>query len=264
MNSLPLTVMPCVVLLVCVIFFAIKRIRELETENSRLMNENHDCRTKVETLVAPRTQQLKNAMASLERSYDSTLKSLADALDRKDAVGRHSTRVAAFTIAIAKRMGLPKDEIRVIARGAYLHDLGKIKIRDDILNKPDRLTSDEYEQMKEHCYYGYKMLSKIPFLFEAAEIVYSHHEHYDGSGYPRALTHQQIPLGARIVAIANTFDSITSDLSYRGKRSLKEARAEILKCAGTQFDPYIVDVFLEMPEALWSDLRKQVDDRTDD
>lgn len=234
-------------------------------EHRRLKRENDAYRTNLEALVAARTQQLKNAMASLERSYDITLKVLGDALDSKEALvsDGHSSRVTAFTIAIAKRMGLPKEQVLTIARGAYMHDFGKIKIPEEILKKPDKLTKDEYEQMKEHCYYGYKMLSKVPFLTEASEIVYAHQEYYDGTGYPRGLKGDEIPLGARIFAIADTLDAITNDRPYRRKRTLKEAKAEILRCSGTQFDPHIVDVFLQIPDAFWDDLRKQVDERRD-
>ena len=265
MNVVLVIAVPFVVLAVCVISFAAKRIQALKIENSRLKHESDANRTNLEALVADRTQQLKISIANLERSFDITLAALGDALDYKDVVTKgHSSRVTAYAIAIARSMGLPKEQILTISRGAYLHDLGKIKIPDDILKNSNKLTKEEYEQMKEHCYYGYKMLSKIPFLSEAAEIAYCHHEHYDGSGYPRSLLREQIPLGARIVAIANTLDSITSDLPYRRQQPMGEATAEIKRCAGTQFDPHIVDVFLQIPDVIWSDLRRQCDDQKDD
>ena len=119
-----------------------------------------------------------------------------------------------------------------------------------------------------HCqadgpYFAFKLLSTSALLTEVAEIAYSHHESYDGTGYPRGLRGDEIPLGARIVAIANTLDSITSDLPYRRRRTLKEAKDEILRCSGTQFDPQIVEVFLQMPDALWDDLKKQCEDHTE-
>ena len=231
-------------------------------ENRRLKRENDAYRTNLESLVAARTQQLKTAMATLERSYDITLTALGDALDYKDSETEgHSQRVTAFTIAIANRMGLQKEQIKIIGRGAFLHDIGKIKIPDGILKKPGKLTREEYEHMKEHCYLGYKMLSKIPFLAEAAEIVYAHQEHYDGNGYPRGLKSEEIPLGARIFTVADTFDAIIRDRPYRRKRSKADARAEILRCAGTQFDPHIVEVFLAIPDAVWDDLENQVDEQ---
>src|SRR6476620_5251234 len=157
-------------------------------ENRRLKLENRTYQTNLETLVTARTEQLRKAMASLERSYDITLEALGDALDKKDAETEgHSKRVTAFTIAIARNMGLSKDQIAVIARGAFLHDIGKMAIPDAILRKPGKLTPDEILIMQEHCFHGYEILKKIPFLGEAAEIVYAHQEKYDGTGYPRGL-----------------------------------------------------------------------------
>src|ERR1700741_1047696 len=157
-------------------------------ENRRLKVENRTYQTNLESLVKARTDQLQAAMASLERSYDITLETLGDALDLKDRETEgHSKRVTAFTIAIAKAMGLSKEEIAVIARGAFLHDIGKMAIPDAILRKPSKLEPEEVQIMQEHAYRGYVMLKKIPFLAEASEIVYSHQEHFDGSGYPRKL-----------------------------------------------------------------------------
>ncbi len=123
--------------------------------------------------------------------------------------------MTAFTIALARGAGVPPQQIPVVARGAFLHDIGKMAIPDAILLKPSKLQADEQKVMREHCARGYQMLRKIPFLQEAAEIVYSHQEHYDGSGYPRGLKGEQIPLGARIFAVADTLDAITSDRPYR-------------------------------------------------
>jgi putative nucleotidyltransferase with HDIG domain len=156
-------------------------------------------------------------------------------------------------------MGLSNEEIELIACAAYLHDIGKIRIPPQILSKPRRLKPDEVAVTQEHCACGYRMLQEIPIPAEAAEIVYSHHEHYDGNGYPRALVGQQIPLGARIIAVADTFDSISSDhRPYRVRRPVNDARAEILRCAGTQFDPQVVEAFLAIPDAVWSDLIRQI------
>src|SRR5690348_12619687 len=160
--------------------------RALETRRLRL--ENLAYQTKLESLVSARTEMLRKALADLERSYDITLEALGDALDLKDAETEgHSKRVTAFTIAIARAMELPQDRVRVIARGAFLHDVGKMAIPDAILRKPGRLSPDEQAIMREHAQLGYQMLRKIPFLHEAADIVYSHQERYDGSGYPRGL-----------------------------------------------------------------------------
>ena len=209
--------------------------------------------------MSARTQQWKTALANLEKSYDITLEALGDALDLKDAETEgHSRRVTAFTIAIARKMGLPKEDISVIARGAFLHDIGKMAIRDDILLKPGKLTPDEMAVMKEHAYSGYKVLNKIPFLTEAAEIVYAHQEFFDGTGYPRGLKGEEIPLGARIFSIADTLDAMTSDAPLPTGANLCGGTQGDSRCSGTQFDPDIVKVFLEMPDNIWEDLRKDI------
>jgi putative nucleotidyltransferase with HDIG domain len=229
-------------------------------ENRRLKLENRAYQMNLESLVAARTEQLRRAMADLERSYDITLEALGDALDLKDAETEgHSKRVTAFTIAIARALGLPGDRIRIIARGAFLHDVGKMAIPDAILRKPGALAPEEVAIMQEHCYRGYQMLRKIPFLAEAAEIVYSHQERWDGTGYPRGLKGQDIPLGARIFAIADTLDAITSDRPYRPSQSFTAAREEIVRWSGRQFDPELVRTFLGMRESIWEELRREID-----
>jgi putative nucleotidyltransferase with HDIG domain len=205
------------------------------------------------------TERLREAMIDLERSYDITLEALGDALDLKDAESEgHSKRVTAYTIAIARAMGINGKDIRVIARGAFLHDIGKMAIPDAILHKPAPLTNAETEIMREHCFRGYQMLRKIPFLSEAAEIVYAHQECFDGTGYPRRLRGKDIPLGARIFCVADTLDAITSDRPFRAAGTIQAAREEIERFSGSQFDPEVVRVFLEMPDTIWEDLRKEI------
>ena len=235
--------------------------RALETR--RLRMENRSYQSSLESQVAAKTQQLRQAVTDLERSYDITLEALGDALDLKDSETEgHSKRVTAFTIAIARAMGLSGDRIRVIARGAFLHDIGKMAIPDAILRKPGALTAEETEIMREHCYRGYQMLRKIPFLAEASEIVYSHQERFDGTGYPRRLRGEEIPLGARIFSVADTLDAITSDRPYRAAKPISAAREEIIRCSGAQFDPKVVEVFLNMPDSIWEDLRREIDYQT--
>jgi putative nucleotidyltransferase with HDIG domain len=198
-------------------------------------------------------------MQDLERSYDITLEAMGDALDLRDAETEgHSRRVTAYTTALAREMGLNAEELRIIARGAFLHDVGKIATPDRILLKPGKLDAEEMEVMREHCERGYAIVNKIPFLREASEIVYAHQESFDGSGYPRGLSGEEIPLGARIFAIADTLDAITSDRPYRKGRSFTEAREEIRRCSGNQFDPSIVEVFLRIPPLRWSELRAEI------
>jgi len=228
-------------------------------EHRRLKLENRAYQSNLESLVAARTEQLRQAMTDLERSYDITLEALGDALDLKDAETEgHSKRVTAFTIAIARAMGLSGERIRVIARGAFLHDIGKMAIPDAILRKPGVLTPEETTIMREHCFRGYQMLRKIPFLAEASEIVYAHQERFDGTGYPRGLRGEDIPLGARIFSVADTLDAMTSDRPYRAAQTVTAAREEIIRFSGRQFDPEVVRIFLQMPDTIWEDLRKEI------
>ena len=223
------------------------------------LEESHNYQQSLEQMVRARTEMLRHAMEDLEHSYDVTLEALGDALDLKDSETEgHSKRVTAYTIALARAMGIAPNEIKVIARGAFLHDVGKMAIPDKILRKPGVLTEDEQGVMREHCSRGYQMLRKIPFLSEAAEIVYCHQEHFDGSGYPNRIRGREIPIGARIFAVADTLDAITSDRPYRRSRTFDAAREEILRYSGTQFDPTVVEVFLKIPNELWQELRSEI------
>jgi len=223
------------------------------------LEETQNYHQNLEEMVRARTEMLRHAMEDLEHSYDVTLEALGDALDLKDSETEgHSKRVTAYAIALARAMGIPPDEIKIIARGAFLHDIGKMAIPDEILRKPGKLTPEEQSVMREHCSRGYHMLRKIPFLSGAAEIVYCHQEHYDGNGYPNGLRGREIPVGARIFAVADTLDAITSDRPYRKARGFDTAREEILRCSGTQFDPAVVETFLKIPNELWQELRSEI------
>jgi len=235
-------------------------------ENRRLRLENRAFQLHLESRVEEQTERLRRALADreqanadLKRSHDMMLEALGDALDLKDAETEgHSKRVTAFTIAIARAMRLPDEEVESIAHGAFLHDIGKMAIPDSVLRKPGPLTPDEVLIMREHCLRGYQMVCKIPFLADAAEIVYAHQERWDGTGYPRGLKGEEIPLGARIFSIADTLDAITSDRPYRGAQSYQAAREEIKRWSGRQFDPAIVQVFLNMPDSIWDRIRREV------
>lgn len=232
---------------------------ERALEHRQLLEESQNYQQSLEQMVRARTDLLRHAMEDLEHSYDVTLEALGDALDLKDSETEgHSKRVTAYTIALARAMEVPPAEVKVIARGAFLHDIGKMAIPDDILRKPGTLTPEEQDVMREHCARGYHMLRKIPFLAGAAEIVFCHQEHYDGSGYPSSLRGREIPIGARIFAVADALDAITSDRPYRRARSFDTAREEILRCSGTQFDPAVVEVFLKIPNELWQELRSEI------
>jgi HD-GYP domain-containing protein (c-di-GMP phosphodiesterase class II) len=161
-----------------------------------------------------------------------------------------------FTLAIANSMGIEASHLPQLARAAFLHDIGKMAIPDRILRKPGPLSEDERTIMRTHCDIGYNMLVRIPFLREAAEIVLAHQEYFDGSGYPRGLRGDAIPLGARIFAVADALDAMISDRPYRSALSIQYAREEIHRCSGTQFDPQIVEVFLGIEESTWLNLRE--------
>jgi len=228
-------------------------------DHRRALQDSQNYQQNLEQVVRARTEMLRQAMEDLEHSYDVTLEALGDALDLKDSETEgHSKRVTAYTIALARAMGISPTEIKVIARGAFLHDIGKMAIPDEILRKPGKLTKEEEEVMRDHCSRGYHILRKIPFLSEAAAIVYTHQEHFDGGGYPSGLRGAEIPIGARIFAVADTLDAITSDRPYRRSQSFDVAREEILRCSASQFDPAVVEVFLRIPNELWLELRNEI------
>ena len=232
---------------------------ERALSHRRALEETQNYHQSLEQMVRARTEMLRHAMEDLEHSYDVTLEALGDALDLKDSETEgHSKRVTAYAIALARAMGIPPEEIKIIARGAFLHDIGKMAIPDEILCKPGKLTPEEQDLMREHCTRGYHMLRKIPFLAGAAEIVLCHQEYFDGNGYPNGLRGREIPVGARIFAVADTLDAITSDRPYRKARGFDAAREEILRCSGTQFDPAVVEVFLKIPNELWQELRSEI------
>ena len=213
----------------------------------------------LEQLVQDRTAQLSGALQRLEQSYDDTLEALGGALDLKGAETEgHRQRVTAFCIPIAKAIPVPNGYLPILARAAFLHDIGKMAIPDSILRKPGPLNNDEKQILRTHCEIGYNMLTKIPFLRDAAEIVLAHQEFYDGTGYPRGLKGEEIPLGARIFAVADALDVMISDQPYRRAMPLSQAREEIRRCSGAQFDPKVVEVFLSLPESLWVELCKNL------
>jgi len=228
-------------------------------QHRRLVTENRNYQRRLEQEVEERTAKLREALALLEQSYDDTLEALGSALDLKDAETEgHCQRVTAFCISIAKAMHVPDQYLAVLARAAFLHDIGKMAIPDGILRKRGPLSEEEKRTMRTHCQIGYDMLTRIPFLRGAAEIVLAHQEFYDGSGYPRGLSGEDIPLGARIFAVADTLDAMISDRPYRKALPLSHARAEIQRCSGTQFDPRVVAVFLSIPEGDWLALRENL------
>lgn len=205
------------------------------------------------------TGVLTDVLAKLDEAYDNVLEAFGSCLGLRNAETEgHSQRVMALAITIGKRVPVPNDCLPVLARASFLHDIGKIAIPDAILYKPGALTDDEKKVMRSHSEIGYNTVQRIPFLRDAADIVLAHHEFFDGTGYPRGLHGDQIPLGACILSVANAFDAMLSDWPYRNALPMSRAREEIRRCAGTQFDPRIVEIFLAIPENEWADLRKKL------
>ena len=206
--------------------------------------------------VREKTAELTDALRRTADAYTSTLSALVAALDaREHETSDHSQRVVRYTLAIAERMGIGGDHLDQMGRGALLHDIGKIGVPDSILLKAGPLTPAEWIEMRKHPEIGHQILQSIGFLNQAAEIVLSHQERWDGGGYPRRLKGPEIPLGARIFAIADTLDAMTSDRPYRRGVSYDEARAEIARCSGTQFDPACVQAFLALTVEVLTELR---------
>jgi putative nucleotidyltransferase with HDIG domain len=239
--------------------FAITRAVDRALEHRRLRVQNRSYRQQLEVKVRERTLELNEALHDIEESYKITLEALVTALDaREHETQAHSMRVRAYTMRLAHELGLSGDELIEVGRGALLHDVGKIGVPDSILLKPGRLTEEEWVLMREHPKIGHEILKSIRFLVPAAEIVLSHQEQWNGKGYPYGLAGADIPLGARIFAVVDTMDAMTSDRPYRKALSFQEALAEILRCSGTQFAPPVVDAFLSISRETWETIHDSV------
>ena len=187
----------------------------------------------------------RDTCARQEDPYTILAETLVSALDlREHETGMHSKRVACHTLVLARRFMSKPDALQQIYWGALLHDIGKIGIADTILLKPESLTESEWEEMHTHPEKGYQLISQIPNMNETAQIILCHEEHFDGSGYPRNLKGDKIPLGARLFMVIDTLDAITSDRPYRKGDSFDTAKDEIMRMAGSQFDPQAVEAFL--------------------
>jgi putative nucleotidyltransferase with HDIG domain len=198
--------------------------------------------------IVAQAAALREALGENERTYDATLAALSSALDVRDTETEgHARRVVRYMELIAEELRIPVDQHATLRRGALLHDIGKIGVPDHILRKPGPLTENEWYTMKTHPDLGAKIIAHIPFLEDVAVIIRAHHERWDGNGYPDGLAGEQIPLGARVFAVADSFDAMTSDRPYRRGRQLDEALAEVGRCAGAQFDPAVVAAFVAVP-----------------
>jgi len=202
---------------------------------------------KLERKVRDRTGELRTALRNIQGTYQTTLLALVRALDaREHETSDHSQRVVKYTEHIAERLGLRGPELEEIGRGALLHDIGKIGVPDAVLLKPAKLTPEEWKEMRRHPDIGYDMIRSIEFLNTPAAIVLSHQERFDGRGYPRGLRGEEIHIGARVFAVADTLDAMTSDRPYRKGTTFENAVDEIQRCAGSQFDPEVVRAFMDL------------------
>ena len=214
-------------------------------------------RKSLEDRVREKTAELSRTLHDLQSTYSQTLWTLVAALDaREHETSDHSQRVVRYTLAVARRLGIAERDLPDIGRGALLHDIGKIGVPDAILLKPAKLTQEEWTEMRKHPQIGFNILKSVDFLGVPAQIVLAHQERYDGRGYPHGLSGDAIPIGARIFAIADAFDAMTSDRPYRKAGSREAARAEIAKFAGTQFDERCAEAFLSMKEAELDELAR--------
>ena len=215
---------------------------EVQRQNGQLREIN----LRLEEMVRARTQAL--------------LEGLIAALDYRDAETQwHSRRVSLYARRLAQQLGIPEPDLTVVEHGALLHDIGKIGVRDRVLLKPGPLTTDEWTEMKRHPELGWALLQRVDYLRPASSIVMQHQEKWDGSGYPTGLKGDAIVIGARIFHVVDTLDAMTSDRPYRKARPFSDAREEIRRCAGTQFDPSVVDAFLAVPPEDWERIRLDVE-----
>ncbi len=249
---------------------------ELADELQRLRSENARLRAEVQERVAEaesKSQQLQRYAADLretfkqeraraqelQQSYMLTVRALSNAVEARDAyTAKHAERVAAYGLAVARAMGLPLAEDPVTEFGFLLHDVGKVAITDAILHKPGPLTAQERQVMEQHPVIGAAIVHEIDFLGSAAAVVRSHHERWDGAGYPDRLAGEAIPLAARVFAVADVLDALTTDRPYRPGSPLTEARAMIVAESGSQFDPTVIAAFAEIPNTTFEQIAAEI------
>jgi putative nucleotidyltransferase with HDIG domain len=226
---------------------------EKALDHRRLIVENERYRLRLEEMVRRKSADLMKALEELKHTHEFTLQAMVRMLDeREHATGQHSNRVRALSFVLGKAMSLPRVELDVLAHGALLHDIGKVAIPDRILLKEGSLTEEEREIIKTHPEVGYNILCSSSYMKDIAELVYSHQERYDGSGYPRGLKGDAICLGARIFSVIDAYDAMRSDRPYRKAMTPEASRDEIVRCSGSHFDPAVVDAFLRHQNALES------------
>ncbi len=233
---------------------AVKRALQLRRTriDSKRISQN------LEALVRKKAFALSSALHDLKDQHKSTLEVLIKALDaRGHETQCHSQRVQAYTLRLAQEFDFDTLQLMDLARGALLHDIGKIGVPDGILLKPGKLTPDEWGEIRKHPTIGYEILKGVKFLDRVAWMVLCHHEKYDGTGYPQNIKGDEIPLEARIFAVLDAYDAITSTRPYREAMSPEVARTAIVGNAGTQFDPKVVEEFLKVPQSEWDEIAQK-------
>jgi putative two-component system response regulator len=214
-------------------------------DKKRLEKEIEDYHSQLERLVEERTAKLQQAYRVLKKAHLDSVKVLAEAIDAKDPYTRgHSDRVKRMSLKIALHLGFSEERLESLEYGALLHDIGKIGIKDEVLQKPGVLSPSEYEYIQEHPLIGVKIVEGIEFFKDKIPIIRHHHEHFDGSGYPDGLAGEAIPIEARIIFVPDAFDAMTSMRPHKGVMPLQDVLAELEKEKGKQFDPNVLDIFL--------------------
>ena len=237
-------------------------IEDLRARLAETERENAHRQQQLERYAADLRETFKQERAAaqeLARSYRATVRALANAVEARDAyTGKHAERVAAYGLEIAAAVGMRLSDRPEIEFGFLLHDVGKVAIPDAILFKTSRLNDEEFALMSRHPVIGYEILRDIDFLGDAKDVVRHHHERWDGEGYPDRLAGEEIPISARVFAVADTLDALTTDRPYRPASDFDTARRVIASVAGEQFDPGVVDAFEQVPVERFTALREEL------
>jgi putative two-component system response regulator len=223
------------------VVFSVKKALEKRSLEEEINNYHQH----LEKLIEEKTERLQHTYHVLKKAHLDTVKALIEAIDAKDPYTRgHSDRVREMSLRIGRKLGFTEDRVEGLEYGALLHDIGKLGIKDEVLQKQGPLTPEEYEHIQEHPLIGVKIVEEIDFFKDQVPMIRHHHEHFDGSGYPDGLAGEEIPLEARIIAVSDAFDAMTSARPHRTKMILEDTLAEMKKRKCEQFDPHILEIFL--------------------
>ncbi|MDQ6805736.1 MAG: HD domain-containing protein [Actinomycetota bacterium] len=239
-----------------------QEIGRLRAELARQEQESADKERQLERYAADLRETFKRERArkqELHSSYMATVRALSNAVEARDAyTGKHAERVTAYGIEICRAVGLELTDGHALEFGFLLHDIGKVAIPDAILYKPGKLTDKERALMAQHPVIGAEIVREVGFLEDASKVVRFHHERWDGSGYPDGLAGEAIPLAARVFAVADVLDALTSDRPYRPASTLAVARGMIVEASGCHFDPQVVEAFVEIPDEAFERIAREI------